>query len=562
MGTKQKKTENLRIALAQINVTVGDLTGNAARIIEWTAKAAARQADIISFPELAVTGYPPEDLLFKPGFIDDNIAALKKIAGATGDIVSIVGFADRHGKKLFNAAAVISRGKIRGVYRKAFLPNYGVFDEMRYFESGNAFPVFCIGKTAFGVNICEDIWHLRGPAGIQAYRGARLIININASPYHMGKGEQRGEILKRQARRHKVYISYTNLVGGQDELVFDGQSLLVDDKGRTVACASAFSEEMLFSDIPVPVSKKSSGIKMGRIREKKTPLEKRKNPAGKSPEEEVYGALVLGLKDYAAKNGFRKIVLGLSGGIDSSLVAAIACDSIGAGNVLGVLMPSDFTSPESNEDAGLLAARLGMKTARVPIQKIFETYLEMLAGVFAGASRDTTEENLQARIRGNILMAFSNKFGYLAVNTGNKSEVSSGYCTLYGDMAGGFGVIKDVPKTLVYRLAEYRNTIQGNPVIPARVLSKPPSAELRPNQKDSDSLPPYDILDPVLKLYVEEDKILSEIVAAGVQEQLASGVVRMVDCNEYKRRQAAPGIKITPKAFGRDRRMPITNKYR
>lgn len=550
------------MALAQINTTVGDLDGNAGKIIAWTQKARDEKADIVSFPELSVTGYPPEDLLFKPGFVDDNVAALKKIAAATGDIISVVGFVDRIKKQLFNAAAVISRGKVLGVYRKTVLPNYGVFDEMRYFSPGQVFPVFSLGSTAFGVNICEDIWHLEGPAKFQACHGARLIININASPYHMGKGEERLEILKKQARTHQVFISYTNLVGGQDELVFDGQSLLIDDQGKMVACSKAFCEDLLVSDISVPACSRKPHLKAVLAKEDKPSLEKRACPARPCPEEEVYGALVLGVKDYALKNGFQKIVLGLSGGIDSGLVAAIACDALGPDHVLGVLMPSKFNAPESTEDAVLLAKNLGMKTAQVPIQRIFESYLDMLQDVFAGAEWDTTEENLQARIRGNILMAFSNKFGYLAVNTGNKSEVSSGYCTLYGDMAGGFGVIKDVPKTLVYKLAEYRNKMSGREVIPRRIFTKAPSAELRPNQKDSDSLPPYDILDPVLKLYVEEDKVLSQIVAQGVEEKLASRVVRMVDFNEYKRRQAAPGIKITPKAFGRDRRMPITNKYR
>ncbi|MFB3918909.1 MAG: NAD+ synthase [Candidatus Velamenicoccus archaeovorus] len=557
-----EKTQKIRIALAQVNPVVGDLAGNAAKIAAWIQKALGAGADIVSFPELCITGYPPEDLLFKSQFIDDNLAALKAAARATGDITAIVGFVDRKKNRIYNAAAVLSRGRIVDVYHKVFLPNYGVFDEMRYFAAGDTFPVFGLGRTSFGVNICEDIWHLDGPAGIQAYRGARLIVNINASPYHMGKGEMRRRILKKQARRNGVFIAYTNLVGGQDELVFDGQSLIVDDKGRVVAQGRAFEEELLVRDIELPVVSRKPAIMIAGAGEDKPPLGPHVAVPPNTIEEEVYGALVLGLKDYVLKNGFKKIVLGLSGGIDSSLVAAMAADAIGSENVLGVLMPSAYTSQESGEDARLLAQNLNIKTAEIPIQKILEAYLAELGGVFAGKASDITEENLQARIRGNIIMAISNKFGYLAVNTGNKSEVSCGYCTLYGDMAGGFGAIKDVPKTLVYRLAEYKNKAAGRGVIPGRVLTKAPTAELRLNQKDADTLPPYDVLDPVLKLYVEEDKGIQEIVAAGIDGKLAAGVVRMVDFNEYKRRQSAPGIKISPKAFGKDRRMPITNKYR
>ena len=548
--------------MAQINPVVGDLAGNVAKVAAWTQKALKAGADLVSFPELCITGYPPEDLLFKSRFIDDNLAALKAVARSTGDITAVVGFVDRRKGKIYNAAAVLFRGRIVDIYRKAFLPNYGVFDEVRYFAAGDIFPVFGLGRTSFGVNICEDIWHLDGPAGIQAFRGARLIVNINASPYHMGKGEMRRQILKKQARRNGVFICYTNLVGGQDELVFDGQSLVVDDKGRLIAQCRAFAEELLVCDVELPVASRRPAASVPVAGDGKPPLEPRAVRAPHALEEEVYGALVLGLKDYVVKNGFKKVVLGLSGGIDSSLVAAIAGDAIGCENILGVLMPSAYTSQESGDDARLLAQNLNIKTAEIPIQKILEAYLAELGGVFEGRAPDITEENLQARIRGNILMAISNKFGYLAVNTGNKSEVSCGYCTLYGDMAGGFGAIKDVPKTLVYRLAEYKNRAAGRRVIPERVLTKAPKAELRPNQKDADTLPPYDVLDPVLRLYVEEDKGIREIVAAGIDEKLAAGVVRMVDFNEYKRRQSAPGIKISPKAFGKDRRMPITNKYK
>jgi NAD+ synthase (glutamine-hydrolysing) len=558
-----KKTETIRVALAQINPTVGDLKGNTEKIIRWMGRAQKAGADLVSFPELAVTGYPPEDLLFKAHFIDDNLAALKEIARASDDMVSVVGFVDRKKNKIYNAAAVIFGGRVRGIYRKVFLPNYGVFDEMRYFACGETSPVFGLGRAAFGVNICEDIWHVDGPAGVQAFRGARLIVNINASPFHMGKGQMRQAILKKQARRHGTFISYTNLVGGQDELVFDGQSLIVDDKGRVVASGKAFQEDLLVADLNLPASTTRTAIKFAVSQERKTPLSPLKAQVSSTLEKEVYDALVLGLKDYCGKNSFKKIVLGLSGGIDSSLVAAIGCDAIGAENVLGVLMPSVYTSVESREDALALAGNLAVKTFEIPIQDILESYLGKLKDVFArDATPNTTEENLQARIRGNILMALSNKWGVLAVNTGNKSEVSCGYCTLYGDMAGGFGAIKDVPKTLVYRLAAHKNKTTGRNIIPQRVFTKAPTAELRPNQKDQDTLPPYELLDSVLRLYVEEDRGIREIVASGIDEKLAMSVMRMVDFNEYKRRQSAPGIKITPRAFGRDRRMPITNKYR
>ncbi|HAJ57245.1 MAG TPA: NAD+ synthase [Candidatus Omnitrophica bacterium] len=555
------KKQKIRIALAQINTTVGDMTGNAEKIVSFAQKAARMGADIVSFPELAVTGYPPEDLLFKQQFVDDNIEKLKAIAGRIGDIVVVAGFADRKKKDIFNAAAVMYRGKVRGVYHKVFLPNYGVFDEKRYFSSGETFPVFGLGRGVFGINICEDIWHLEGPAGVQAYKGARLIVNINASPYHMGKGRLREGILRRQAKMNKVFISYTNLVGGQDELVFDGSSLIVDDKGKVLARAGAFTEELLVCDIDIPQSKKKPGV-IFDVGGKKRPGISCAALTGPQDEvKEVYDALVLGLKDYLSKNGFKKVVLGLSGGVDSSLVASIAADSIGADNVIGVFMPSVFTSAESKEDAEVLAKNLNIAYKAIPIQDVFDRYLELLKAVFEGRRPDVTEENLQARIRGNIIMALSNKFGFLALNTGNKSEVSCGYCTLYGDMAGGFGLIKDVPKTLVYELCAYKNKKEGGDVIPKRVFEKAPSAELRPDQKDSDTLPEYGLLDKILKLYVEEDRSLGDITRAGVDKDVAGRVIRMVDSNEYKRRQSAPGIKITPKAFGRDRRMPITNKY-
>ena len=556
------KKQTIRIALAQMNSVVGDLKGNADKIIGLASVAQSQGADIVSFPELAVTGYPPEDLLFKAQFVDDNLEQLKRITACIGDIVCVVGFADRKTDVLYNAAAVIHNARIKGRYHKAFLPNYGVFDEERYFGRGAAFPVFGIGKTLIGVNICEDIWHLEGPAGIQAYKGAHLIVNINASPFHIGKGMLRENILKKQAKKHKVFISYTNLVGGQDELVFDGASLIIDDHGRIVAKAQAFKEQLLIAELEVSVNSKKPDVFLKDIKKNKPLLAK---PSGfhiKSQAAEVYEALALGLRDYISKNGFKKVVLGLSGGIDSSLVAAIAVEAIGKDNVVGVAMPSIFTSNESKEDAEVLAKNLGVGFKVIPIQEIFRIYLDVLKKVFGAVKPDVTEENLQARIRGNILMALSNKFGYLALNTGNKSEVSCGYCTLYGDMAGGFGVIKDVPKTLVYKLAGHVNEKAGYDVIPLRVFKKAPTAELRIDQKDSDTLPEYGLLDRVLKLYVEEDKSLSQIAKSGADKAVVERVMRMVDTNEYKRRQAPPGIKITPKAFGRDRRMPITNRYR
>lgn len=557
-----KRRQKIRMALAQMNSTVGDLKGNTAKVISLVKKAQSQGVDIISFPELAITGYPPEDLLFKQKFISDNIAELKRCAGHVKDIIAVVGFVDSVKKNLYNAAAVIYNGKIKGIYHKAFLPNYGVFDEERYFVPGKAFPIFGIGKIAFGVNICEDIWHLEGPAGLQAYKGAHLIINVNASPYHMGKGAMREEILKAQAKKHKVFISYTNLVGGQDELVFDGQSMVIDDKGHIIARAKAFEEQLLVLDLDIEESSKKADSCLKNISEDKTALAKPTLSKIQDEMEEVYGALVLGLRDYMSKNGFKKVVLGLSGGMDSSLVASIAADSVGMENVVGVSMPSVYTSSESKEDAELLAKNLGIELKTIPIQGIFEKYIEVFKDVFTDKAPDVTEENLQARIRGNVIMALSNKFGFLALNTGNKSEVSCGYCTLYGDMAGGFGVIKDVPKTLVYKLADYKNKKEAKEAIPQRVFKKAPTAELRPNQKDSDTLPEYYLLDEVLKLYVEEDKSLVEIVRSGIKEDLVLRVMKMVDSNEYKRRQAPPGIKITPKAFGKDRRMPITNRYR
>jgi len=557
-----KDPERVRIALAQINPIVGDLAGNAEKISSWIDKARAHAADLVVFPELAITGYPPEDLLLRPRFVADNIAALKRVASAARAPAAVVGFADRKAGRVFNAAALLCAGRVAGVYHKAYLPNYGVFDEMRYFDAGRAFPVFGIGATAFGITICEDIWYPDGPARIEAYRGGRFIVAINASPYHIGKGALREKILGNQARKNKVPIVYVNCVGGQDELVFDGQSFVVDEKGRVVGRAKTFEEELLVVDLDVAASRKRPSVAVKASRQEKPARVKAPVAARLDEDAEVYAALVTGLRDYMGKNGFTKAVLGLSGGIDSSLVAAIAADAIGAENAVGVAMPSAYSSQESGDDAMALARNLGLTFLTVPIQGIFEKYLEDLKAAFGAKGPDVTEENLQARIRGNILMALSNKFGYLALNTGNKSEVSCGYCTLYGDMAGGFGVLKDVPKTLVYRLSRYKNRRDGRLTIPKSVFDKEPTAELRPGQKDSDTLPPYDVLDRVLRLYVEQDKDLGQITGRGLPQDVVRRVIRMVDGSEYKRRQAAPGIKITPRAFGKDRRMPITNRYR
>ncbi|MDD5465834.1 MAG: NAD+ synthase [Candidatus Omnitrophica bacterium] len=559
------KDKSLRLAIAQVNSTVGDLRGNAAKISRYIEKAKDCGADIVCFPELALCGYPPEDLLLKPKFISDNLKALKKLARAIkGNITAIVGFADGRGKVAYNAAAVIYNRKIKGVYRKVLLPNYGVFDEKRYFEPGDKPLVFKFGDFIFGVNICEDIWYPSGPTKSQAEAGAKLILNINASPYYAAKFKQRQAVIAGQAKSNRVFVVYANLVGGQDELVFDGQSMIVDNKGKTLARARAFAEDLLIQDLDIPASKVSPSRKIIRISNILQPAKKKivtqEEPEILRPVEEIYRALVLGLRDYVLKNGFGKVIIGLSGGIDSSLVAALAVDALGKENVTGVFMPSRYSSSHSHEDAIMLARNLGIKFITISIEQIFKFYLLALEPHFKGLGRDSAEENLQARIRGNILMAFSNKFGWLVLATGNKSEMSTGYATLYGDMAGGLAVIKDVPKTLVYKLSRHRNSICQ--VIPERVFTKAPTAELKPNQKDQDTLPPYEILDAILKAYVEEDKDLAKIVSSGFNKETVNKTISMVDKNEYKRRQSPPGIKITPKAFGRDRRMPITNKYR
>jgi NAD+ synthase (glutamine-hydrolysing) len=559
---------SIRIACAQINCTVGDLQANRDKILGAVEIARAQSVDIICFPELALAGYPPEDLLFKPKFIEDNLKRLEEIAAGIKGIIARVGVVERSGKDIYNSAAIIADGRVKVVCRKMLLPNYGVFDEKRYFKPGEKPLVFALkGKNKqvlMGVNICEDIWDKNGPLKFQAGLGTELVFTINASPFHAGKIRQREALIRQQAKAYHTAIAYINLVGGQDELVFDGQSMVVDAKGRIKKRGQAFSEDLLIEDIPVKgtAQKAKKGITLitGDFDSKPKDILAKRNLKPLGEIEEIYQALVLGVKDYTAKNGFKKVVIGLSGGIDSSLVAELAVDALGRDNVTGVFMPSRYSSRDSETDSAVLAQNLGIEFKSVSIEHINKMYNLSLESQFVGYSRDITEENLQARIRGNLLMAFSNKFGWLVLTTGNKSEMSTGYCTLYGDMAGGFAVIKDVPKTLVYKLCRWRNSLKE--IVPERVFTKAPTAELRPNQKDSDSLPEYEALDPILKAYVEEDKSVTEIVKMGFDPAMVEKVASLVDKSEYKRRQSPPGIKITPRAFGRDRRMPITNKYR
>lgn len=573
--------KKIRIALAQINPIVGDLQGNVKKIISYIKNARALKAEIIAFPELAVTGYPPEDLVLKPQFIKDNIDALNEVITASDGITAIVGFIERD-NSLFNAAAVISNRRLIDVYHKKHLPNYGVFDEYRYFQSGIRYPVYNFSGVNIGVNICEDIWHEKGPAKVQALSGAEIIININASPYHMGKASFRDNLVSTRALECKSIIVYVNMIGGQDELVFDGGSFVVNSQGDIILRGGQFKEELITVDIKVQNARARFSDKEQKelktlvhkgevienikipsklIKERKPEL-KIKESVIMPPVEEVYNALLLGTKDYVYKNGFKNVVIGMSGGVDSSLVAAVAVDAIGKEHVHGLFMPSPYTSKESYEDVYALAGNIGIKIITIPINNIYETYLKTLSKNFKGTKTDITEENIQARIRGNILMAFSNKFGWLVLTTGNKSEMSVGYATLYGDMAGGFAVIKDVPKTMVYELCKWKNGKVGRAAIPDRVLWKEPSAELKSDQRDTDTLPPYPVLDPILKAYVEDDKSADEILKINCDIECVQKVLRMIDHSEYKRRQSPPGIKITPRAFGKDRRFPITNRYR
>jgi len=568
----------LRIAMAQINPTVGDLAGNRDKIIDYIARARKLGSDIVALPELAVTGYPPEDLVLKPQFVKDNLRTLKEITKATRGITAVVGYVDSN-EHIYDAAAIMSDGRLVHVYHKMLLPNYGVFDEYRYFKPGRRFPVITVKGVNIGVNVCEDIWYADGPARTQALAGAEVIVAVNASPYHKGKGKERQQMLALRAKENSVYVVYANTVGGQDELVFDGHSMILDPKGKLLVAGKQFEEDLIAFDIRLPgpyqpvdlsseliLDEHRDNIDTVVISAKPAPKKKPLPPARMVKSyplcEEVYRALVLGTRDYVEKTGFRSVVIGLSGGIDSSLVAAVAVAAIGRENVTGVFMPSQYSSNESCEDAFDLARNLGIRILEVPIKQTFEAYLRMLRGTFAKTREDVTEENLQARIRGNILMALSNKFGWLVLTTGNKSEMSVGYATLYGDMAGGFAVIKDVPKTMVYDVCRCINRIEGRAVIPKRVMTKAPTAELRPNQKDSDSLPEYDELDPILKAYVEDDKEFDEMLRAGFDRKTVERVIRLVDSSEYKRRQAPPGVKITPRGLGKDRRFPITNRYK
>ena len=572
----------LRLALAQINHVVGDLEGNYQKIVRYIGEARKLGADLIAFPELVITGYPPEDLLLKPEFIQDNLSYLHKLLDYTEDITVIVGFVDR-ADDIYNAAAILHRQKVAGIYHKTFLPNYGVFDEDRYFQSGQEVQVFSLNDVRIGVNICEDIWYPGGPTRDQAlYGAAEVIINISSSPYHYGKAISRYRMLSTRAEDNTAIVAYVNTVGGQDELVFDGNSMVLSEDGVLLSKAPSFEESMLtinlhpdnvFSKrIHDPLRRKEKLFMPPERKVVRVDLEPSIKPRTKKFKEsgitefldmdaEVYKALETGLRDYVRKNRFEKVVIGISGGIDSALVVAIAADALGKENVIGVSMPSEFTSPESKSDAKIVAENFGITFYELPIGNLFQDFKNELKPIFKNMKENTTEENIQARIRGNLLMSISNKFNSLVVATGNKSEISVGYCTLYGDMVGGFSVIKDVPKTMVYRLAQHRNKIAGRDIIPESIISKAPSAELKANQKDTDSLPPYDILDPILKAYVEEDFSLEEIVSMGFEHKTVAKVIRMVDGNEYKRRQAAPGIKITHRAFGKDRRFPITNHF-
>jgi len=573
----------LRIGLSQLNPVVGDLDGNFGKVVQAIEQARGLAVDLLAFPEMVLPGYPPEDLLLKPSFIAAVVQRTRDLLPHTRGLTVVVGSVERD-VDLYNAAVVMHDGQWAGTARKRYLPNYGVFDENRYFTPERDTRVFRRGDVVFGVNVCEDIWIAGGPAEEQAVRGgAEIILNVSASPYHANKADERRRMIATRAADNLAIVGYVNLVGGQDEVIFDGASLLLDERGRVLAEGAMFEEDLVVADVDL------DEIFNARLHD--TRLRKERQLAGEEPlprvelapsppapsaakpapparaphrdfgdAEEIYRALMLGTRDYVRKNGFETVVLGLSGGIDSALTACVAADALGPSQVVGVSMPSEYTSRESLEGAEELARRLGIRLLTVPIRDVMDRYTNALADVFAGREADATEENLQARIRGNYLMALSNKFGWMTVTTGNKSETSVGYSTLYGDTAGGFAVLKDVYKTQVYELSRWRNT-QGA-AIPEATLTRAPSAELRPDQTDQDSLPPYDVLDAILRLYVEEDRSVPEIVKQGHPEEVARRVARLVDLAEYKRRQSPPGIKITTRAFGKDRRLPITNRWR
>tara|TARA_B100000686_G_scaffold102743_1_gene110072 strand:- start:36079 stop:37731 length:1653 start_codon:yes stop_codon:yes gene_type:complete len=548
----------MRIALSQINVTVGDIDGNIDRILRRIKSAKDLEVELIAFPELSITGYPPEDLIFKTQFVDDNLAALKRIVSASENIYVVVGYIDRDKDAIYNSAAIINDKTVIGTYRKMILPNYGVFDEQRYFTPGTEPTTYDINGIKTAINICEDIWSDNGPVETQSKSGAKLLININASPYHRGKRQQREALLSRRAVDHNLALAYVNLVGGQDELVFDGTSVMVSTDGEVLARASQFSEDNLIFDISLEEDPSTKKCKVSNFDTEKNSRASLKEPMDDL--EEVYSALVTGTKDYVNKSGFEKVIVAISGGIDSALVTTIAVDALGSENVVGLSMPSRYSSEGSVTDSESLAENLGIELLKTSIEPVFSEYLSTLKGLFKKAKPNIAEENLQSRTRGTLVMAMSNKFGWLALTTGNKSEYATGYATLYGDMAGGFAVIKDVPKTLVYKLCNYRNSI--NTVIPMEIIRKPPSAELKPNQLDEDSLPPYDQLDEILKAYVEDDKTYTDIISEGQDEEMVKRVINLVDNSEHKRRQTPPGVKITERNFGRDRRMPIVNRYK
>jgi NAD+ synthase (glutamine-hydrolysing) len=537
----------VRVALAQVNPTVGDLDGNAAKIAEWIGHASAAGAELTIFPELCLPGYPAEDLYLKRHFVAANLRAIEELARGVDATTALVGFAEPavgggDARHAHNSVAVLADGAVQGVYRKNRLPNYAVFDEQRYFIPGAEPATIEIAGSRVGLTICEDVWQPGPPAETEAAQGAGLIANPSGSPYHRGKGREREAMFAERARAYGAHFAFCNLVGGQDELVFDGQSFVVGPAGETIARAAQFEQELLVCDVPL-------GAESARLVEPLADLD------------EVYAALVLGLRDYVGKNGFRRVGLGLSGGIDSALVAMLAADAVGPERLSCVVMPSPHSSDETQEDARTIARNLGAELIEVPIGETMADYERALGPVWGQGEPGLAAENLQARIRGNLMMALSNRHGWLVLTTGNKSEMSVGYATLYGDMAGGFAVIKDVPKTLVYELVERRNERAGRELVPASVIERPPSAELRPDQLDSDSLPPYDLLDRILEAYVERDRGREEMIAAGMPAAVVDEVVRLVDRSEYKRRQAAPGIRITPKAFGKDRRLPMTNRF-
>ena len=575
---------SFRLALAQINTTVGDIPGNTAKILDYLDRARQAHADLVAFPELAITGYPPEDLVLRPAFLKDNLAAMERVVAASQGIAVLVGFVSVD-PDTANAAALGYDGKLVDIYQKMYLPNYGVFDEDRYFMRGNTCPVYTINGVKVGVGICEDIWYSVGPIAVQRDAGAEVIVNINGSPFHSGKRFQRESMIATRAADNELFVAYLNAVGGQDELVFDGASLIYDSSGDLVKRGPAFQEDLILADLDVesvlrtrlraPRTRKENTAILKEIGESKIihvsppgceappalPVDTAIDPPG--PVEEVYQALVVGTHDYLTKSGFQKVLVGLSGGIDSALTAAIAADALGHKNVVGVSMPSRYSSEGSITDAQELARALDIDLWVVPIGPAHVAFADMLEPYFRDTQPNTAEENVQARIRGNILMTISNKFGWMVLTTGNKSEMAMGYATLYGDMAGGFAVIKDVPKTLVYELCEWRNQHgKPHPVIPQAIINKPPSAELKEDQLDQDTLPTYDLLDPVVKAYVEQDSSYEEMVAMGFDPAIVAQVISYADRNEYKRRQSPPGVKITPRAFGKDRRLPIVNRYR